>query len=247
MSRSNSEGEKLQHPCKSFMQWAAKKAELSYYDKETKLDVIVPIPFRFLVLDELHTIRGYNKPKKEGYWSNEVRDTKKQVIKIQSKAGVQAEGLYEDIKGKVAGAKYNKAVYIAYFDTNKALKLGCLLLSGTAMSDWFDFCKGKNVKTGAIKIEGTRKVEDGEDVYYSPIFNQIECKPETEALAIELDKALQVYLKAYFSKDYVESQNIEGNRLESAKDQAVHQDDAASVKSDPAITSMPDIDDDLPF
>ncbi len=207
MSRSNPT-EKAINPAKKWFEWAAKKNTFYYYDKDavnpsdstTKgIDINVPFPFKFVVLDTLHTMKGYNKPKKEGYWANEIRDTKKEPFKIMSKNGVEAQGLYENVKGKVVGCKYYKSIYIGFFNENKEITIGNIKLSGTAMSDFMEFEKGKKITEGCIIIKYSRKIEDGDDIYYSPIFEQGKISPETDAKAIELDKVLQEYLTQYFA------------------------------------------------
>ncbi len=88
MSRSNPT-ENLTSPCKHYFEWDADKGAFKYYDKEKKENVEVPLPFKFIVLDELNTIKGFYKEKKSSFWANEIRDTKKDILTVRTKLGVE--------------------------------------------------------------------------------------------------------------------------------------------------------------
>src|SRR3990172_6961119 len=152
--------ERTPNPAKEFFQWDSDTKGFKYWDKEAEhktdktkkgANVLVPIPFNFLVLDTLHTITGFSDEKGFGIYSNEVRDLKKQrfVVKVGKETAI--EGLYDDIKGKVVGSKYAASVYIAFFDTKdgvKSLAIGNLKLTGASLGPWIDFCKGKKITEG---------------------------------------------------------------------------------------------------
>jgi hypothetical protein len=84
MSRSNPT---LTNPANRRFEWAGGAGELRYYDRETKETIVQPLPFRFMVLDQLNTMAGFSKSDKSSIWANEVRDTKNDVMFTRTKAG----------------------------------------------------------------------------------------------------------------------------------------------------------------
>src|SRR5688572_28480716 len=116
MSRSNPTPT---NPAKRFFKWSGSKGKLVYYDKEKQEEVEVKLPFSFLPIDELSTITGYNKREKSGYWSNEVRNTRKEEVTVRTKGGVCYTGFYkndQDVVQVPRDAKFAKSIYFAYQD-----------------------------------------------------------------------------------------------------------------------------------
>jgi hypothetical protein len=209
----------LQNPAKRFFDWSAKQGQIRYYDKDEKVNVDVKMPFRFLVLDQLSQIGGgkkigHGKDKQFiGYFSNSVRkfDISKEKFTVRSKDGIVGEGNYQEVKA-ITGAKLVSSLYIAFHDDDQQLQIGHLKLHGSAMGQWFEFSKGRNVESGIISIARGEECTDEDDrIYYLPAFSQgSNITPETEAKAIELDRELQTYLTAYFNKkDYTETMHEE--------------------------------------
>ena len=46
------------NPSTKFIEWKSNDKAFEYYDKETSSKVAIPLPFKFLVLDELHAVKG---------------------------------------------------------------------------------------------------------------------------------------------------------------------------------------------
>ena len=200
MSRSNP-NEELVNPCKHWFQWDGDKGGFKSYDKETKKNVSIPLPFRFLYLDSLITVTGYNEPEGVGYYSNEVRDIK-DVMTVRSKNGIEMTGNWEQIKEKMSakGADFCQSVYIAFYE-GKTLVLGNIKMKGAALGPWFDFRKANNVMDIGISVKEMKEGKKGKVVYQMPVFSVLDIKPATNELAIEIDKPLQEYLKAYLAKN----------------------------------------------
>lgn len=209
MSRSNRVD--AVNPANRFFKWKGGDGELVYFDKalgEHGEEVKVEMPFRFMVLDVLAGAAGGNtvNGQYQSYWSNAVRNTKKQQLIVRSKGGTVARGYYEDIKGK-DGIKFQQLVYIAFREGDGPLQIGCLKLTGAALGAWFDFQKvQKDIYAGAISIDGKgEKEKNGATVFYRPVFSHIsEVTPDSETQAVELDKHLQEYLEMYFSNAAIE-------------------------------------------
>lgn len=214
MSRSNPT---IKNPATRFMQWrgGADKVKdaktgkenyeggrVTYYDKEAEQDVEVPLPFSFLVLDELSTITGFDESTNSGFWSNDVRDLSKQEFIVKKKSGVVARGKYADISDKIKGmgAKYTQAVYLAFKDDQGELVIGHFKFAGASLSAWIEFKKKWDVMQCAVFITDEPKLEKkGANHYFSPVFEGQKVSEATEAAVKELDKELQAYLNTYFA------------------------------------------------
>lgn len=185
---------------------------------------MVKMPFPFLVLDELATIKGYSKSDESGYWSNQVRNTTKQPFTVRTKAGIVETALYKELKCTAKGAKYAKSVYCAFFDENKELAIGNITFVGAALSAWIEFSKAHKTDTGCVIIEGkSAEKTNGATKYFEPVFGFKEkVSEETEQKALELDKELQTYLTAYFTLQgqtgAVESENDDDYRTQRDKE-----------------------------
>lgn len=213
MSRSNPEV-RLINPAKRFFEWNGDQGGFRYYDKDKKEKVNVPLPFTFLVLDQLVTVGGFSDAMQSGFWSNEIRkrDIKNGILKVRTKKGLVCEGSWNDIKGKEAGMDYCESVYIGFFDENKELVIGNIKMKGAAISAWFNYTngefdeKGKRLTEahdpykGAITVKTMLDGKKGKTEYKIPVFENKEIKPETEQLAVDLDAKLQEFLKAYFAQ-----------------------------------------------
>lgn len=211
MSRSEPTG--AASPATRFLEWKAEKGELQYYDKDKKENVPVKLPFSFLVLDEVSQIGGGTKVngKFEGYWSNAVKNLNTQIITVKSKAGVVAQGLYADLKER-KGLHYVKGLYIGFHDENRTLQIGFIKFKGSSLGAWFEFTKShRDIYKGAFTIKSRSEVIHGDKGdYYTPVFvYKPDVSEETEAAAIELDKTVQAYLKAYFAHKGVEDEEPE--------------------------------------
>lgn len=206
MSRSNPTNT-TPNPATKWIEWGGADGTLSYYDKEKKEKVVIPQPFTFLVLDELSTVKGWHDPSESGIFSNEVRDTRAEVMVVKSfKGGILAEGLYKDIKDKIvaAGGHYVSNIYIGLRD-GPTLVIGALSFKGAALSAWMDFKKSnRDLYKGAISIVGYGEGKKGKVSFRYPTFVTAPVKDETNEEACNLDVQLQEYLGAYFSRTTVQ-------------------------------------------
>lgn len=187
--------------------------------KKDSHNIPVKIPFTFIALDRLITLGGYNKTESVGYYSNEIKkdDLKTAIFTVRSKKGVEATGLYENIKGKLSGLKYTEVVYIAFIEAGE-LQIGAIKMSGSSLTSWFNYVNGEydaktkkklsdshNPYKGAIVMSKGEEMINGETRYFPPTFSAKEIKPETEAKAIELAKELADFHKLYFAYNFKES------------------------------------------
>lgn len=199
MSRSNQTD--IVNPAVRWFSWNGDTGGFYYWDKEQKKRIPIPLPFRFMVLDTLSTIKGYNKALDYGYYSNEIRDIKKEILTVRSKSGIMAKGLYEEVKAECDGAKYCQSVYAAIKEGDK-FALCNIAFVGCAVGAWIEFRKKvKKIYDGAVSVDEMLAGKTGKIEYQSPIFKMIEVSPEAETAATALDKELQEYLTAYFKRN----------------------------------------------
>jgi hypothetical protein len=253
MSRSNNT--ELTNPAVRFFDWHGQDGTIAYYDKETKENVPVKLPFKFLILDKVAQVTGGIDEGNgyEGFWSNAVRNTTTQAFVVRSKRGIETQGFWQQIKGH-PGVKFMTGLYIAFPLTKDEFAIGYLKIKGAALSAWIEFVKGKNTEKGAITITGNAKKKKGATTYYEPVFEYQPDVPEkVEQIAIELDVELQDYLTQYFGRHAIEEVEREyvptnGEKAMVANHTGAFYNNAPEMppSSDDAPTTMDELDD-IPF
>lgn len=202
MSRSNNTD--INNPAQRFFDWKGGEGEITYYDKDKEERVSVPLPFRFLVLDRVAQVGGGigRGQDYKGFWSNAVRDTRREPFTVRTKDGVYAEGLWKEIKDQ--HTSFVTGLYIAFYDDDKNLQLGYLKLKGAANGAWIDFTNKtqKDIYKGVFTIKDRELDDSGPVKFYKPVFQWSDkVSDETNNIALSLDAdVLQPYLKAYFTK-----------------------------------------------
>lgn len=193
----------LSNPAKRFLEWKSNDKCFSFYDKEKKENVSVPLPFKFLVLDQLHTVSGWNDATSSGIFSNEVKFISKQVMTVKPFKGNEiAKGLYADIKEKVknAGGHYVKSIYIMLEDGT----LANIQLKGSAVQQWGEFTN-KSLSRLPEEWVVVDKAVDGKKgavKYTTPGFTFGGSLSDKEAAQADLVfDELETYLKAYLIKE----------------------------------------------
>lgn len=190
------------NPASKFFEWKSNEKTFAYYDKETKTNVTVPLPFKFLVLDELHTIKGWNDATESGIYANEVKFISRDEMVVKPFKGNEiARGLYKDIKekAKAAGGHYVKSIYIMLEDGS----IANLQLKGAACQAWGDFtAKSKTRLVDEwVSVVGFDEAKKGSVKYTTPIFGYLASLDGAEAdLADEAFNTLEAYLKTYLAK-----------------------------------------------
>lgn len=210
---SRSEQQDLKNPAKVFLQWNGQEGGFTYFDKnkgEKGEKVRVELPIEFMVLDTLATIRGYNDKEQSGFWSNEVRDTQKDVLVVRTKKGVAAKGLYSEIIGNKAcsGAKFCQSVYVV-MNFGGEMVIANIQMMGAALSSWIDFVKANKIYQGAVCVKGMKEGKKGVTKYQIPVFEIKEVSKEDNEKAKEMDRQLQVYLLSYFKMKQEEIVELE--------------------------------------
>lgn len=190
------------NPATKFIDWKSNDKCFSYYDKENQTNVSIPLPFKFLVLDELHTIKGWNDATSSSIFSNEVKFISKEVMTVKPFKGNEiAKGLYKDIKEKIvaAGGHYTKSIYIMLEDGS----LANIQLKGSAVQKWGDFTqKTRNrLPDEWVQVATALEGKKGAVKFWTPEFTFLQSLNADEAnLADEAFNTLETYLKAYLIK-----------------------------------------------
>ena len=190
------------NPATKFFEWKSNDKCFSFYDKEAKETILVPLPFKFLVLDEMHTIKGWNDATQSGIFSNEVKFISKETMTVKPFKGNEiAKGLYKDIKEKVksAGGHYAKSIYIMLEDGT----LANIQLKKSAVQGWGEFtAKGRQRLVDEwVVVEKAIDGKKGAVKFTTPDFKFLQSITDAESeLADECFNLLEAYLTTYLSK-----------------------------------------------
>lgn len=259
MSRSNPDV-KLESPCTRYFEWNSDASEFKYYDKLTKKNVSVPLPFQFIVLDQLITIGGFDDSSNSRFWSNEIhkKSFKTGVLKVRNGSGPVCSGIYNEIKNSAEGMKYAESVYVAYLEDGK-LKIGNIKMIGSSLSAWINFVSGEkddkgkkisephNPEEGAIMVSSFNTGKKGKVSFTSPIFEQKAIKPETNEKVKDLDRELQAYLVKYFAKNNTAEEVIPTEEEVDATFEDASQLSAKEMVMSKQAAKKSEVEDDLPF
>lgn len=202
MSSRSNPTETLTNPSTKFIEWSGSEGKFKYYDKDKKENVFIDLPFSFIPLQVLSTVKGYNEQEKLGYYSNEVKSTKKEMLTVRTKNGIVMTGMYEQVKEKLSskGLKYYQSVYVAIKE-GKGLVIANLQLTGSGLGPFIEFCSKNKITEIGVTVKSSNPMKKGATKYFEPIYEVMGVSEATNKAAIELDKELQTYLTAYFAKN----------------------------------------------
>lgn len=194
----------LTNPATRRFEWAGGDGVLEYYDREAKQTHAQPLPFRFIVLDQLNTMAGFSKIDQSSIWANEVRSTKTDELFTRTKRGPIEAGLYENLTQTIRrGGKFAKSIYIAY-ELNGNWVIGNFRAYGSALGPWFDFTKAYSVEQGMVVLTRGERKEAGTGPFFPPAFSWQKWEPGDFQVALQLDKQLQAFLSAYLAAPKVD-------------------------------------------
>lgn len=211
-----------QNPSTKFLSWKSNDKCFSYYDKETQENVNVSLPFKFLVLDELSSVKGWSDSLSGQIISNEVKFISKETltakcyhknVKGEKTSTEIAKGLYKDIKEKVnsSGAKYHKSVYVMLEDGT----LANIQMKGACVQQWGVFTQKtkQRLPDEWIIVEKATDGKKGAVKFTTPEFKFFKSLSEDEAVqADNCFNELEAYLKTYLVKsepDVIEPESEE--------------------------------------
>ena len=202
-------GDLIKNPATKFLSWKSNEQCFSYYDKDKQENVLVKLPFKFLFLDQLQSVKGWNDALSGQIISNEVKTVSDQELNVicyhknnkgENTKTTIAKGLYSQIKDAVvsAGAKYHKSIYIMLEDGT----LANIQLKGASVKEWGDFFNRskKRLADEWIVIDSAKDGKKGAVKFFTPEFKFERSLSESESeqadsVFDELDAYLQQYLK----------------------------------------------------
>lgn len=218
-------GDAIKNPATKFLSWKSNEQCFSYYDKDKQENVLVKLPFRFLFLDQLQSVKGWSDALSGQIISNEVKTVSNQELNVicyhknnkgEATKTTIAKGLYSQIKDAVvsAGAKYHKSIYIMLEDGT----LANIQLKGASVKEWGDFFNRskKRLADEWIIIDSAKAGKKGAVKFTTPEFKFERSLSESEAeqadsVFDELDAYLQQYLKKPIINDIevIEPEEVE--------------------------------------
>lgn len=245
------------NPAVRFFEWSGSEGCIKYFDKskgEKGENILIRIsdktPFRFIVLDRLSCVGGFNK-KRGGIFSNEVRDVRSDrlLVRFFDQKETIAEGLWQNIKDKVtlAQGKFCTSIYIAFKDADGKLKIGNLKVIGCSLTPWFDFEKkhGKEIWEKGVCIKEIAEGKEGGISYKAPVFSITEISKESDDAAGVLQNEVKEYLKTYLANNL--AAKAEAAPAASAPAAQREPDELPSSQHPPEPESTPPDSDDVPF
>lgn len=241
MSRSNPSENGLPNPAKRWFQWNGENGSIKYYDKDQEQTIDIGDDFTFMLLDQLGCVRGWHDASDSGIFSNEVKDTRKDVLVVKSfKGGPIAEGLYKDIKDRVnsEGGQFVASCYIAFKDGD-GLSIGNIGFKGAALREWMEFSKAhrSELLKKAVRINGSTEGKKGRVIFKTPNLRIVDVSADTDKAATALDRELQEFLSHYLKR----------NTLKQAESVAHHVSDEEVGGGYGEPPMEPLTDDDIPF
>lgn len=233
----------LPNPATRWFDWNGESGSVSYFDRDSKSVKHVGLPFVFILLDELASIRGWHDPSQSGIYSNEIRDSREDRLLVKAfKGGVLADGLYRDIKDRISsmGGSFTTTCYLAYKGDDSNLAIGAIRFRGASLSAWMEFRRQhrRDFYSHAIQIGGFTEGKKGRIAFRTPNFACKSISEESIAIATALDRQLQNYLAEYLTR----------TRKDRVDDNTVPEKDPAELGATQPQTQWGEItDDDVPF
>jgi hypothetical protein len=222
---------KTPNPASKYFEWAGGNngGHISYYDKsavnpETKkagVNVLVKLPFAFIVIGITSTIKGWHDGSDSAIYSNEVKDTVGEPLVVKAfDGGVLATGFYSAIRDRVAaaGGRFTSNIYLAYRDAG-VMKIGCLQLHGASLNSWVEFknASGDAIWKKAVGITSYKEGKKGSIVYRTPVFTLRDVSTESDDAAGVLQEQLAKYHTEYFARTRTEAAQAPANPAEAPR------------------------------
>ena len=171
MSRKSEFTSSYEKPATMYLEWSSNEKCFKYWNNQDKENVLVQLPFTFLVLKEMHTVKGWHDKSQSGIYANEVKNISSETIEVKSfKGGLLAKGIYKEIKEIInnVGGNYVKSIY-AMTTTGEVINIA---LKGAAVQEWGEaFNKGRSRMADEwITVAAADDRKKGSVKYSVPLF-----------------------------------------------------------------------------
>jgi hypothetical protein len=220
MSRRDEFKSESKNPCTRFLEWKSDNKNFSYYDKDKKENIPISLPFTFLVLKEMHTVKGWHDGSESAIYANEVEKIGKDKLTVKSfKGGLIATGVYKDIKEVISGqgAHYSKSIYCMDMEGN----IINIQLKGSCVQSWGDFTQKSRVRLSDewVTVNEVEEKQKGKVKYTVPIFSYLKSiSKEEDNKSEEAYSSLEEYFGEYLSEKVIEE---DSKKDESTKEKPV--------------------------
>lgn len=200
------------NPAKKFYKWVGEHKKFSYYVKETKENILVDLPFRFVTLGRpLFCVKGFNEKLNIGLYSNEVRSVKDEmtVRYFDKNQPIIAKGVWADVKEKadVVGGKYHLSIYGYDLENQEIINID---VKGNGIGEWGELFKkcSSRLADEIVIVKGFKEGKKGSVKFTYPTFEleRVISDDELDEVIEALD-TLKAYQSEYFKnqgKDVVE-------------------------------------------
>lgn len=208
--RASQELQQNTNPAKKFYKWESEHKKFSYYEKETKTNIPVDLPFRFVTLGRpLFCVKGFNEKLNIGLYSNEVRSVKDEmtVRYFDKNQPIIAKGVWADVKEKadVVGGKYHLSIYGYDLENKQIIKID---VKGNGVGEWGELFKKCSTRMAdeIVICKGFKDGKKGNVKYTYPTFEM-----ERSVSDDELDEVIEALdvLKKYHSEYFKNKVAIE--------------------------------------
>lgn len=206
MSRSNNQ--QIDNPITKKFTWNSEEGKLLLFDKDLEdgkgATLEVNLPFSFVVLDEVHAIRGWNDDLKASIYSNICKRDEKgfyivDLYKVEH-PDFPIKGFWEDIRKQVAGwgGQWCKRIFaIVNNPDSKEPEIVEIELKGLVVAEYMN--KIKKPFEGIIEISTVQEKagKNKKKAYKIPLFTQKEATPQLDEAAKNIDETiLQPYIQS---------------------------------------------------
>lgn len=216
-------GDTIKNPATKFLSWKSNDKCFSYYDKEKSENIEVKLPFKFLFLDQLQSVKGWSDALSGQIISNEVKTVSDQELNVvcyhknnkgESTKTTIAKGLYSQIKDAVvsAGAKYHKSIYIMLEDGT----LANIQLKGAGVAEWGNFFNNnkKRLADEWVIVEKAKEGKKGAVKFTTPEFKFERSISDSESeQADSVFDELYTYLQQYLKKPVVKNIEVKDEEI----------------------------------
>jgi len=234
------------NPATKFLEWDSNNGQFKWYDKESSQNKFIKAPFKFVVLKELHTVKGWNDKSESGIYSNEVANLNDRLDVKSFKGGPIISGLYRDIKDQLQGGVYNKSIYVMLGDGSVAN----ISMKGAVVAAWGDFTKKSKARLSDewVAVTGHEDMKKGSVKYTIPVFEYKSTMTEAEGeMADVAYDIIKDYFTGYFGKA-AEEEAVSHAISEPEVNKTAHLDVLGKAAPRFAPPSLdPEEEDDLPF
>ena len=232
------------NPAAKFLEWDSNSGAFKWYDKEAGENKFIKTPFKFVVLKELHTIKGWHDKSESGIYSNEVATLNDRLDVKSFKGGPIISGIYRDIKDQLQGGVYNKSIYVMLADGS----LANISMKGAVVATWGDFTKKSRARlsdewVAVMKHEDMKK---GSVKYTIPVFEYKSSMTSDEGgMADKAYEIMKDYLTGYFGKEAEEEAVKEFSKTAHLETPGRNEDSFHHAKKE--VAPHHEEEDDLPF